>query len=515
MFELDVTSKLDNIFRRQLIGQFTGKKTRSFLRLFLAADPGSPPPKLTLFRLPQVDLKFLTAQEFNPVLEEQLESFRISDLPHPAITGIANINKNVFLPPPRKGDPIWIDITEQVDNAAAFGEESIILMLQNRDAVQAPGTGTRFYGVNSDDPPALVVFLDDTVPTVSPVPSMSMAPSSNPSGSIYPTNVNSAEPSLSPSMSGQPTNKPSRMTSSNPTSAPSTSARPSVSERPSRVPSISSAPSTSAQPSKIASGTPSKSPVESEFPTNSGCLPCPLGQVLQWSSTSVASLSETCGNLRIRLLYSEYALFDATPTECDDIVNTCGCEDPVACTACDAADEVFKSSDTISIDGVSCQEAQVTLLTQEFAYSEDMCTALKVGCTCEVPTNLCTICPTDQSVSDPDFVLSTTTMGLTSCGELEIKGAIGYINTADCNKLQAATSLCQCEERSEEPSSSPTSISSMVPSIQSSSVPSKQPSMSNAPSASIAPSKQPSLSHSPSTSAAPSTTSAAPSKMSQ
>ncbi|CAJ1937876.1 unnamed protein product [Cylindrotheca closterium] len=524
LIRLDVSSKIDNIFRqrRQLAGQFTGKSTKSFLRLFLAADAGSPPPKLTLFLLPEVDLQFLTAQEFNPVLAEELQSFRFTDLPHPAVTGIANMDQNVFLPPPKAGDPIWIDITDVVDSAAAFGEESVFLMLENRDAVQAPGSGTQFYGVNSEDPPALVVFLDDTVPTISPAPSMSMAPSMNPTGSIYPTGSDppslkdSTEPSSGPSTSYRPTNMPSKLSSTNPTIAPSSSARPSASERPSGVPSGSGAPSVSAQPSKVASGAPSKAPVASEFPTNTQCLPCPQGQALKFSTVSVASMSESCADLRLRLLYSEYAVFDATPVQCTDIVDTCGCEVPVACTPCTGF-EKLKFSAVKLINDVKCQDAQITLATQPLAYGTAQCAGLKDSCGCGAPTTNCRVCPEGQVVGDRDYVLSTTALGLVSCGDLELGGSYGYIDDATCSKLETAgvADLCGCELASDRPSISPSSTTIGSVSIQPSFEPSKQPSLSSAPSDSLVPSKQPSASNAPSTSLSPSkqpSTSAAPSQ---
>ncbi|KAL3927771.1 MAG: hypothetical protein SGBAC_012942 [Bacillariaceae sp.] len=229
----------------------------------------------------------------------------------------------------------------------------------------------------------------------------------------------------------------------------------------------------------------------------------------------VASLSETCADLRLRLLFSDYAVYDATPTQCDDIVNTCGCEAPVACTTCTGF-EKFRSSDTISVNGVSCQEAEVTLATQEFAYGSAQCAALKDACSCGAPTTNCLVCPSGQVVGDPDYVISTATLGLISCGDLEVSGSYGYVDEATCSKLESAgvADLCDCEQASSNPSTLNISTMSMAPSIPPSSQPSKLPSASSAPSSSVAPSKQPSASNSPSKSAVPSkqpTTSAAPS----
>jgi hypothetical protein len=463
LLEFDLASLRDTASRRDLQsyerGLITAGERTSYLKLILAEDLGDgPAPKLTLLELSStLNLTELHADNFDPVLAEPLTVFRVSDLKNPTVPD------NIFQSIPKAGDAVWVDITEAIteaiDNAS---EDTLVLMIQNRDAVQPVGGGTKFYSSNSNFPPTLVIIVDPFTPTGSPIPSASLAPSNEPSGSQTPTLQDSSRPSMPPSTSYKPSIEDSRAPSSAPSNSNAPSATPTVSSAPSGSasptmiasfspslsPSASAAPSASAKPSTVASNAPSIVPfaaAESEFPTNSFCLPCPDDQVLEYSLAKPwPAQSETCGDLRLGLLQNPYFVYDVSSDECAAVVNECGCEAKVSCTPCVEEGNYFDNP-AVLVNGVTCQEAQLTLTNEEYAYGAEQCTLLQNTCSCLPPLYVCDICDEGQVIGDPVAIVETS-IGSTSCSELGTTGMFGYISKDNCDllKSEGLPETCEC-----------------------------------------------------------------------
>lgn len=431
-----------------------------YLKLVLAENLGDgPAPKLTVLKTTStLDLSDLQAGNFDPALAEPLTVLRLSETYDPTIPD------NIFLSIPEAGDSIWIDLTDAIDNTS---EDTFVVMIQNRDAVQAVGGGTKFYSSNSNFPPTMVVLVDRFTPTASPAPSASYAPSSKPSISQSPTTEDSFQPSLYPTISVKPSMKDSAVPSFSPTtsnapsqtpsqsSAPSSSAIPTESAVPSLAPSESAAPSTSVKPSSLDSSSPTtlSDTAASEFPTNAFCLPCPNDQVLKYSVAKPwDGRSETCGDLRLGLLQNQFFLYDVSPEECSAVVDQCECEEKVACTPCDGAGNYFDNPNAF-VNGVTCQEAQLALTKEEFAYGASQCALLQSTCSCLPPLFVCNICEEGEVLGDLEAIVETS-IGATSCSELTTRGTFGYISQANCDALKAEgiPEACECDAG---PSTSP------------------------------------------------------------